>query len=77
MHTKVMQLVFNLSVQTLYVPFNVFFLVMSGRLSVFLYLTRTKKRIKCLAQGHKTTTPVSKVSKGAKIRNFDTIKYHT
>ena len=32
---------------------------MVGRFSVFLYFTSTKKRIKCLPQGHITATPVS------------------
>ena len=51
-----MQRVFNLSVYTHYVPVNAFSVMW---VSVFLYLTSTKKRITCLGQGHKTATPVS------------------
>ena len=35
------------------------FSVMLGRFSVFLALTSTKLRIKCLAQGHNAVSPVS------------------
>ena len=48
MHTQLIQRVFNLSVLSIYVPVNVFSHV--GTISVFLYLTSTKKQIKCLAQ---------------------------
>ena len=52
-----MQRVFNVSVYTVYVPVNVF--QSCGDDFLPTYLTSTKKQIKCLAQGHKTATPVS------------------
>ena len=59
MHTQLMQRVFNVSVYTVYVPVNFFQSCVDNFL--FIYLTSTKKRIKCLAHktGHKTATPVS------------------
>ena len=57
MHTQLMQCVFNVSVYTVYVPVNVF--KSCGDYFLPTHLTSTKKRIKCLAKGHKTATLVS------------------
>ena len=55
---NIIQVTYCLFVLMLYVPVNNFS-VKSGRLSIFLGLTNTKQRLKCLAQGHNTVTPVS------------------